>query len=97
MDEMNTAKDDLIKIEGIGPAVAEVLNGEGIHTYLDLSNTSAESLKEMMMNAGSGFSFRDTTTWPQQASLAAEGKWDELQAWQAELNGGKVVAKSEEE
>jgi hypothetical protein len=28
-------------------------------------------------------------TWPKQAELAAEGKWDELKAWQEELDGGK--------
>ena len=100
MDEMTTTAvvaDDLTKIEGIGPAVAEVLNGVGIHSFTDLANMSAESLNELMMEAGPGFSFRDTTTWPQQASLAAEGKWEELQAWQAELDGGKVVAQDEEE
>ncbi len=28
-------------------------------------------------------------TWPEQAKMAAEGKWDELKKWQDELNGGK--------
>lgn len=98
MDEMNTVvTDDLTKIEGIGPAVAEVLNGVGIHTYTDLANMSVESLNDLMSEAGPGFSFRDTTTWPQQSSLAAEGKWDELSAWQAALDGGKIVADGEEE
>ena len=27
-----------------------------------------------------------TDTWPKQASLAAEGKWDELKKWQDELD-----------
>jgi predicted flap endonuclease-1-like 5' DNA nuclease len=99
MDEMTTniVADDLTKIEGIGEAVAEVLNQAGIMSYTDLANRSAGELKEMMNAAGPGFSFRDTSTWAQQASLAAEGRWDELQAWQAELDGGKVVAATEEE
>ena len=29
-------------------------------------------------------------TWPQQAQLAADGKWDELKALQDELDGGKA-------
>jgi hypothetical protein len=29
------------------------------------------------------------TTWPQQAKLAADGKWDELKKLQDELKGGK--------
>jgi hypothetical protein len=28
-------------------------------------------------------------TWPKQAEMAAAGKWDELKAWQDELDGGK--------
>jgi len=31
----------------------------------------------------------DPTTWPQQADLAANGKWDELKVLQDELNGGR--------
>jgi large subunit ribosomal protein L21 len=30
-------------------------------------------------------------TWPQQARLAAEGKWDELEALQGTLSGGVAV------
>lgn len=100
MDEMTTTvevADDLTKIEGIGPAVAEVLNATGIRAYADLANMSIESLNDLMSEAGPGFSFRDTTTWPKQASLAAEGRWEELSAWQAELQGGNVVAEGEEE
>ena len=37
----------------------------------------------------------DPTTWPQQAAMAADGKWDELKVWQDELDGGRVVAPSE--
>jgi len=31
----------------------------------------------------------DPGSWPQQAGLAAEGKWDELQTLQDNLDGGK--------
>ena len=39
----------------------------------------------------------DPTTWPQQAQLAADGKWDELDVLQDELDGGRVVSASSEE
>jgi hypothetical protein len=29
------------------------------------------------------------STWAAQAQMAADGKFDELKAWQDELNGGK--------
>jgi len=31
-----------------------------------------------------------TDTWPKQAKLAADGKWEELKKWQDELDGGKA-------
>ena len=30
-------------------------------------------------------------TWPKQAALAVDGKWDELKAYQDKLDGGKEV------
>ena len=27
-------------------------------------------------------------TWPKQAKMAADGKWDELKKWQDEMDGG---------
>lgn len=98
MDEMTTLEmDDLTKIEGIDQSVAEVLNNAEVKSFADLANLSPEALTEMMSEAGDSFSFRDTSTWAQQASLAAEGKWEELQAWQGELQGGSTVAADEEE
>jgi hypothetical protein len=35
------------------------------------------------------FNAIETTTWPEQAALAAAGKWDELKEWQDKLIGGK--------
>jgi hypothetical protein len=33
----------------------------------------------------------DPTTWPKQAKLAMEGRWDELKKWQSELDKGRIV------
>jgi hypothetical protein len=35
-------------------------------------------LKGILEEAGSRYKMHDPTTWPQQAKLAEEGKWDEL-------------------
>ncbi|MBI1225334.1 MAG: 50S ribosomal protein L27 [Bacteroidetes bacterium] len=90
-------KDDLKKIEGIGPAIEKLLNAEGIVTFAGLSETAADKIKDILVAAGSRFGFHDPTTWPHQASLAAAGKWDELKKLQDELDGGKAVSTSEEE
>lgn len=82
--------DDLKKIEGIGPKIQELLNNDGILTFEDLSKTDAEKIKEILHAAGSRYQMHDPTTWPMQAGLAAEGKWDELNEWQENAKGGKA-------
>ncbi|QEC53148.1 large subunit ribosomal protein L27 [Anseongella ginsenosidimutans] len=81
--------DDLKKIEGVGPKIADVLVAAGVDSFEKMSKASAEDIKKILDEAGSQFSSHDPGTWPHQASLAAEGKWDELQKLQDELKGGK--------
>ncbi len=89
--------DDLRKIEGIGPKIAEHLSAAGIITFADLASANIDKLKEVLTNAGPRFKMHDPQTWPQQAELARDGKWDELQVLQDKLDGGRVVVDSEEE
>jgi large subunit ribosomal protein L27 len=89
--------DDLKKIEGVGPAIEKLLNAEGITTFAGMAATAPERIKEILVAAGSRFGFHDPTTWPHQAGLAADGKWDELKKLQDELDGGKAVSGQEEE
>jgi large subunit ribosomal protein L27 len=81
--------DDLKKIEGIGPKIAELFNNEGIMTFAQLSETSTERMQEILDAAGSRYSSHNPGTWAKQAAMAAAGQWDELKAWQAEMDGGK--------
>jgi large subunit ribosomal protein L21 len=78
--------DDFKKIEGIGPKIAETLNAAGVMTYADLSKMKAEKIAEIIADVRGS---HVTDTWPTQAKLAAEGKWDELKVLQDELDGGK--------
>jgi large subunit ribosomal protein L15 len=81
--------DDLKKIEGIGPKIAELLAESGINTFAKLSETKVEDIAAILSEAGSRYSVHNPTTWPQQAGLAAEGKWDELNELQDRLKGGR--------
>ena len=85
-----TEMDDLTKIEGIGPKIAEHLATAGIMTFAQLTQASAAELKDFL-GAG-GFDSQDPTTWADQAQLAVAGEWDKLSQWQDELNGGRIVA-----
>ncbi|KJD31695.1 50S ribosomal protein L21 [Tamlana nanhaiensis] len=79
--------DDLKKVEGIGPKIAETLAEAGITTFAQLAKTDAAKISEIIAGVRGN---HVTDTWPKQAELAAEGKWDELKKWQDELDGGKA-------
>lgn len=81
--------DNLIKIEGIGKKINELLAAENITTFKELSKLSAKKIKAILETAGSKFAMHDPTSWPKQAKLAAAGKWDELNELQKDLNTGK--------
>ena len=87
--EAAPAKDDLKKVEGIGPKIAELLNNAGINTFSQLGATEVDRIKEILAEAGSRYAAHNPGTWPKQAQMAADGKWDELKKWQDELDGGK--------
>jgi predicted flap endonuclease-1-like 5' DNA nuclease len=80
--------DDLKRIEGIGPAITQLLYQSGIHTFHQLSNTPEARLREILAEAGLS-RLSNPETWPEQARLAASGKWDELQQLQDSLTAGR--------
>ena len=79
---------DLKIVEGIGPKIAELLNNAGIVSWNALSNADPAKLKEILAEAGSRYTMHNPTTWPQQAKLAVEGKFEELEVLQDRLDGG---------
>ncbi len=82
-------KDDLKAVEGIGPKIESLLHEGGIKTWRDLSNTAVSRLQSILDNAGKRFALADPGTWPKQAELAADEKWEELEKYQDYLQGGK--------
>lgn len=83
--EKEVKADNLTKIEGIGPKIAETLTNAGIASFADLAKADVAKITEIIADV-KGHHVPDT--WPKQAQMAADGKWDELKAWQDELNGG---------
>ncbi len=81
--------DDLTKIEGIGPKIQELMHGAGIYTFGELAAASVERLREILHAAGERFQMHEPKTWPEQADLAAKGKWSELEELQELLRGGR--------
>lgn len=83
------SKDNLKKIEGIGPKIEKLLNEKDILTFKDLSNAKITALKAVLADAGSRFKMHDPGTWAEQAKLAAAGETEKLAKLQAKLKGGK--------
>lgn len=83
------ATDDLKVVEGVGPRIEAILKESGIGTWSELAAASPERIRTILDLAGDQFRIHDPATWPHQASLAEQGRWDELVGLQASLTGGK--------
>ncbi|GEM_PF-5915415 len=81
--------DDLKIIEGIDPKIEVLLNNANIYTWKKLSKTGIGELKRLLKAGGSVYEAHEPSTWPEQAALAANWSWTELETLQAELKTGK--------
>ncbi|MRT16180.1 50S ribosomal protein L21 [Vitellibacter sp. q18] len=80
--------DDLKKIEGVGPKAAEAMVAAGMDTFAKVAKAKPEAIATILSDASPNLAHLVTDTWPKQAQLAADGKWDELKELQDNLNGG---------
>ena len=82
--------DDLKRIGGIGPKIASVLQAGGISTYAQLADSDPDQLRQILEESDPRLlRIANPDTWPEQASLAAAGDWDGLEAIQGRLRGGR--------
>ena len=81
--------DDLTKIEGIGPKIAQLFAAEGIDSFAKLARASVPRLRKILAEAGPRYRLHDPNTWKNQAALAKDGKWKELRTLQDKLDGGR--------
>lgn len=79
--------DDLKKIEGVGPKISGVLAEKGVLTFAKLAGATEDELKTILKEAN--IRIANPSTWAEQAMLAADGKWEELEKLQDELKGGR--------
>lgn len=79
--------DDLTKIEGIGPKVAQVLNDAGITTFEGLARADSGEVQNVLDAAG--LQMMNPEGWIEQADLAAKGDWEGVRRLQEELKGGR--------
>jgi predicted flap endonuclease-1-like 5' DNA nuclease len=81
--------DNLEIIEGIGPKIADLLVKGGIAGFPALAATTPETLRAVLAKAGNRYAMANPDTWPEQAALAAQGRWADLLALQKSLTAGR--------
>lgn len=79
--------DDLLVIEGIGPRVSTIVTAAGIRSFAELAAADVERLRGILLDAG--LKTVDPTTWPEQAGVAVEGRWDDLRELQRMIKNGR--------
>lgn len=82
-------KDDLKKIDGIGPKIEAVLNRNGIYTFDKLHKTDRNTLKRYLDHAGPQFKMHEPASWPHQAGMAAREEWSDLKTYQEFMDNGR--------
>lgn len=83
--------DDLTLIEGIGPKISAALVAAGVDTFAKLAAMQPEEIEQIVRSAGVRMVGK-AETWAKQAALAAEGKFDELKAYQRTLTAGRSTS-----
>ena len=82
-------RDDLKRIEGIGPKIEKMLNDDLIYTWAELAAAPVDRLKGILRKGGDRYKMHDPKSWPDQAKLAAQGRWKDLEELQDILQGGR--------
>jgi predicted flap endonuclease-1-like 5' DNA nuclease len=77
--------DDLTVVEGIGPKIASLLSDAGISTWRALSDAEPDRLRGVLQDAGPRYRVHDPGSWPRQAALLADGKWQEFKDLRAKV------------
>lgn len=82
-------ENDLTVVEGIGPKIQELFHNHNVMTWKALSECSVDKCQQVLDSGGDRFKIHKPDTWPKQAKMAYEGRWEELLKWQDQLDGGK--------
>jgi predicted flap endonuclease-1-like 5' DNA nuclease len=77
--------DDLTKLSGIGPKLAEAMNAAGINRYAQLAELSIETVGERLASSGIRYSKASAESWAAQAALADKSDWTGLKTYQLAL------------
>lgn len=75
--------EDLTRLSGIGPKLAEAMQTAGIYNYAQLQAMTADEIVNRL--SGVRYNKNLLESWPKQASFAMQSDWDGLKQYQAAL------------
>jgi predicted flap endonuclease-1-like 5' DNA nuclease len=79
-------QDDFTHLDGVGPRISATLRSAGVKTFAKLAAKEVDDLREILVAENpSLLRLSDPATWPEQAGMAAEGRWENLKALQEGL------------
>lgn len=81
--------DDLKIVEGIGRKIEVLLKDADICSFKKLSKTSTSMLKSILHEAGPRYRMHNPASWPEQARLAYQERWEELAEYKKFLISGR--------
>ena len=84
-----TQAQDLTLIDGLTPKVIKLLWEKWVKSFEDIVEEDVAGLEVILSSAGASFKNISPVTWPDQARLAIQHKWSELEEYQEILRGGK--------
>lgn len=79
--------EDLTKVEGVGPKTKTILVEAGVDTFAKIAGKTPDEIREII-KVGGGRSVPSIETWPEQATLLANGEVEAFEKLAAELDGG---------
>jgi hypothetical protein len=83
-------QDDLTIVEGIGEKIEAILKERGIRTWVELAFAHDDDIKNILLkDGGPSYAVHNPKTWPIQALMAYQGRWQQLKDYQDMLIGGK--------
>lgn len=83
------SSDDFKLIEWIGPRIENHLHKHGVISFQDIVKEDVEGLEVILLEWWPRLSMHSPVTWWDQAKLASEKKWKELEEYQEILNAGR--------
>jgi predicted flap endonuclease-1-like 5' DNA nuclease len=83
---ISTMQDNLSHLSGIGPKISTILRDAGVNTFEQLASLSLGEIQSILESVNPNLlRLTDPSTWSEQARMASNEEWDELETFHKEI------------